>query len=249
MKKIHLIIFSLLTFTTCNNPKLPYCENELSLVQADSLAIIGLDFEQKESDFERQLLKELKVDSICNGSDIIGFPLHIKNGGFYKSVTAITVPVMFFNNCPEEEPNTIYHYRSLSKHLIFSINANSISLNGKILIPEKDSIIKTLEAHWVEKEVTYDDYQRFRSSFYLSPEFPSNNQFIKIVIESYIQFYLKKLDEYRLKAFGENLCAVDKETFKLWKDDFLFLTHICYTENCMLLRQSPPLPPPLFQEE
>ncbi|NJN77497.1 MAG: hypothetical protein HC803_03510 [Saprospiraceae bacterium] len=55
------------------------------MIQADSLPIIEVDFEQSEADFEKQLLAELGVDSICAGSPSIGFSLEYPTKNIFKS--------------------------------------------------------------------------------------------------------------------------------------------------------------------
>lgn len=246
MKTIYISIIFLFILTACNSPKLKYCENEYLLIHHEELKPITLDFEQNEADLEKQLLEQLEVNLICSSSKMVGFPLDLKTDNFHKSFGSVTIPAMFFNNCPKEE-NIPIRYKSLNKHAVFSVNADSISLNGKTLIAEKDSIIKALEKHWIEQELTYNDFKKFESRLYLSLDLPSNNNLIKIVIDSYTRFYLKKLDEYTRKAFDEYLCDINTETFKLWKEELNFLIHVCYTDDCILLRQ-PPAPPKVIEK-
>ncbi|MFK7950501.1 MAG: hypothetical protein AB8G11_23140 [Saprospiraceae bacterium] len=241
MKIIYLSIISLFVLAACNSPKLKYCENEYVFIHHEALKPITLDFEQNETDFEKQLLKNLEVDLICSSSKLAGLPLDLKTDDFHKSFGAVTLPVMFFNNCPKEENIPVRH-KNLSKHFIFEINADAISFNGHMLLAEKDSILNALETHWFKQELTYNDFQKFDSRFYLSVDLPSNNKLIQIIISSYTQFYLKKLDEYTRKAFDEYLCDINVETFKLWKKDLNFMIHICYTDDCILLRQPSSIP-------
>lgn len=239
MKTIYVSIISVFILTACNSPKLKYCENEYLFLHHEDLKPIALDFEQKEADFETQLLKQLEVDLICSSSKLTGLPLDLKTDNFHKSFGSVTLPVMFFNSCPKED-NVPIRPKNLSKHFIFKIDANTILFNNQTLSAQKDSIIKALDDFWFAQELTYNDFQQFESRFYLSLNLPSNNDLIQIVIDSYSRFYLKKLDEYTRKALDEYLCDIHVETFKLWKEDLNFLIHICYTDDCILLRQPQP---------
>lgn len=236
MKIVYLSIISLFILAACNSPKLKYCENEYLFLHDEDLKPITLDFEQDAADFEKQLLKELDIDLICSSSKLAGLPLDLKTDNFHKSFGSVTLPVLFFNSCPKED-NVPIRSKNFSKHFIFNVNADAISFDNQILVPQKDSIIKALNDYWYKQELTYDDIQTFESRFYLSVDLPSNNDLIQILIDSYSRFYLKKLDEYTRKAFDEYLCTINVETFTLWKENLNFLVHICYTDDCILLRQ------------
>jgi hypothetical protein len=235
MKIIHLLLFSLLIFTTCNNSKSPYCENELALIQADSLPIIELDFKQSEAGFEKQLLAELHVDSICIGSPNIGFPLKYNIDGFYKSSEAIHIRTTFYNAC---RSNIIFC--GIRYDFLVLLNQSSEFFIHQSLDLQQDSILKAFQKEWEIRKTDFDEFMQSR--FILRVFLPVKNDDIKTILDGYIHFYLMKMDEYCRKEYGENLCDIDKKIVEQLKTDFPFQIHVCYTTDCSLL------PPPPLEE-
>jgi hypothetical protein len=238
MKITYISLLILLIFATCKKPEISFCENELSLIQADSLSIIQLDFEQSKSDFEKQLLAELGVDSICAGSKAVGLPLRYYTKYFPKPPNSINIQATFYNNCRDKNEPIFCGIRYDFPVLINS--DTQILIDGELVDLQQDSISKAFQKIWEVNEVDFDKFKQNR--FILKVFLPLENDAVKTILKGYTHFYLTKIDEYCQKEFNQKLSDIDKKIVDQLKKDFPFQVYVCYTRNCSLM-PSPPPPP------
>jgi hypothetical protein len=224
---------------SCQESK--YHINEMALIERDSLKTIELNFEQNSIDFEMELLKSIGVDSICDGSELVALPLDLETNEFEKTAKAVKIPVIFYNDCRDE--NKPIELRIRYDFDLFFNKDGQILVNGKKVNVQKDSIIKGFKEIWKNKEINFENFKYSEFRLIGTSNLESTlNMPIKIILKSYMEFHLQKINEFCEMEYNNSIQELSKVQINRLKQDFPFMIHLSYVDNIPSFFPFPPPP-------